>query len=69
MRPEDIGIISSPLEGDDEKQPFMVAFLKTSGNTKHVRKTRETRRKKKTENSETSYARNPFTGMINVIDV
>lgn len=61
MRPEDIGIISSPLEGDDEKQPFMVAFLKTSGNTKHVRKTRETRRKKKTENSETSYARNPFT--------
>ncbi|KAG8291315.1 protein 60A [Homalodisca vitripennis] len=62
MRPEDIGIVSTSLEGEEEKQPFMVAFLKATSNTpKRTRKTREIRRRKKAENSETSYSRNPFT--------
>ncbi|XP_075214777.1 TGF-beta family member glass bottom boat [Lycorma delicatula] len=59
MRPEDIGIVSTVDKGEVEKQPFMVAFLKSSGG-RRVRKTREARRKKKTEHSETSYSRNPL---------
>lgn len=63
MKPEDIGIISTSEKGDADKQPFMVAFLKSAGGRK-VRKTRETRRRKKTEHSEISYNRNPLLGEI-----
>lgn len=43
IRPEEIGLVST--RGDDEKQPFMVAFLKTANLVK-VRTTREARIKK-----------------------
>lgn len=43
IRPEEIGLVST--KGDDEKQPFMVAFLKTNNLVK-VRTTREARIKK-----------------------
>ncbi|GLV38626.1 glass bottom boat [Carabus blaptoides fortunei] len=42
IRPEDIGLVSA--KGDDEKQPFMVAFLKAVNHVK-VRARRDTRKK------------------------
>ncbi|KAK9721457.1 TGF-beta propeptide [Popillia japonica] len=46
VRPEDIGLVIN--KGEDEYQPFMVAFLKTPTNVK-VRATRAIRRVKKSE--------------------
>lgn len=63
MRPEDIGIVSTSIEGEEEKQPFMVGFMKATS-PKKARKTREIRRRKKAENSETPYSRNPFSGNV-----
>lgn len=65
MRPEDVGIVSTSIEGEEEKQPFMVAFMKATS-PKRARKTREARRRKKAENSEASYSRNPFTGKYEI---
>lgn len=64
MRPEDMGIVATPGEGENEKQPFMVGFFKTIGaiSKKRVRKTREVRRRKKSD-TESSYSRNPFSGI------
>lgn len=63
VRPEEIGLVST--KGEDEKQPFMVAFLKASaGLNERVmsRKKRENRKHKKNHNNyaaSDSY-RNPF---------
>lgn len=48
IRPEDIGLVT--VKGDDEMQPFMVAFLKATNHVK-PRQTRDThyRRVKKSE--------------------
>ncbi|RZF39785.1 hypothetical protein LSTR_LSTR012097 [Laodelphax striatellus] len=60
MRPEELGIVSESVEGEEEKQPFMVVFLKSSGGQR-VRRTREApKRRRKNENSEMSYNKNPF---------
>lgn len=51
IRPEDIGLVT--VKGDDEMQPFMVAFLKATNHVKQ-RQTREIsnyRRVKKSEYS------------------
>ncbi|XP_069698496.1 protein 60A [Periplaneta americana] len=60
MHPEDVGIVTTKGQ-DSSRQPFMVAFFKSSG---HRRTTRETqkRTKKKPESTpaETSYAPHPF---------
>lgn len=62
MKPEDIGLVSAG--GEEEKQPFMVAFLKASPANAKVRATRETgrRRLKKADvsASEPNLPRNPF---------
>lgn len=64
MKLEDVGIVHS--KGDEDHQPFMVAFFKSSGvKSKHVRETREVnprRRKKKSENNpgDSSYSKNPL---------
>ncbi|KAK5646801.1 hypothetical protein RI129_005265 [Pyrocoelia pectoralis] len=46
VRPEDIGLVT--IKGDDETQPFMVAFLKATNYVK-ARTTREIRRARKTD--------------------
>lgn len=46
VRPEDIGLVT--IKGDDETQPFMVAFLKATNHVK-TRTTREVRRVKKSD--------------------
>lgn len=48
IRPEDIGLVT--IKGEDEIQPFMVAFLKAVNNVK-PRVTRDTRTKKDTFSS------------------
>ncbi|KAF5275690.1 hypothetical protein FQA39_LY06802 [Lamprigera yunnana] len=48
IRPEDIGLIT--IKGDDETQPFMVAFLKTTIHVKN-RMTREIRKARKSDYS------------------
>ncbi|KAL0273560.1 UNVERIFIED_CONTAM: hypothetical protein PYX00_006197 [Menopon gallinae] len=57
LKPEDIGLVHS--KRDEQHQPFMVAFFKSSGvkNAK-VRQTREARRGKR--KSENHSGRNPF---------
>ncbi|KAB0797560.1 hypothetical protein PPYR_08553 [Photinus pyralis] len=46
IRPEDIGLVT--IKGDDETQPFMVAFLKATNHVK-TRTSREIRRVRKTD--------------------
>ncbi|PSN54809.1 Protein 60A [Blattella germanica] len=62
LHPEDVGIAS--VKGSDaSKQPFLVAFFKSSGHrTSRSRKTRETRRRKKPETTpaETNFSPHPF---------
>ncbi|XP_034230729.1 protein 60A [Thrips palmi] len=62
LRPEDIGLVSAA--GEEEKQPFMAAFLKASPANAKVRATRDTgrRRLKKADvtASEPNLPRNPF---------
>lgn len=56
IRPEDIGLVSA--KGEDEKQPFMVAFLKAVNHVK-VRARRDTR--KKTEYSPANTIRSTYS--------
>ncbi|KAK3922427.1 Protein 60A [Frankliniella fusca] len=62
LRPEEIGLVSAGAE--EEKQPFMVAFMKASPANAKVRATRDTgrRRLKKADVSavEPNLPRNPF---------
>ncbi|KAE8747738.1 glass bottom boat [Frankliniella occidentalis] len=62
LRPEEIGLVSAG--GEEEKQPFMVAFMKASPANAKVRTTRDTgrRRLKKADVSavEPNLPRNPF---------
>lgn len=62
LRPEDIGLVSAG--GEEEKQPFMVAFLKASPANAKVRTTRDTgrRRLKKADvtATEPNLPKNPF---------
>ena len=62
LRPEDIGLVSAG--GEEEKQPFMVAFLKASPANAKVRATRDTgrRRLKKADvtATEPNLPKNPF---------
>ncbi|XP_046414608.1 protein 60A [Neodiprion virginianus] len=60
MRPEDVGIVGS--RGDVDKQPFMVAFFKSSGiREARVRRKRDARRRKKSDTSSVDYRSNPYT--------
>ncbi|XP_067007916.2 protein 60A [Anabrus simplex] len=61
IRPEDIGIVSS--KGEEDRKPFMVAFFKSSNHREtHIRTTRETRgrRKSNTSHAEVSHMSYPF---------
>lgn len=60
IRPEDIGLVST--KGDDEKQPFMVAFLKATNHVK-VRARRDTKMKR-TEYNPVEAMRSKFSGRI-----
>lgn len=51
IRPEDIGLVT--IKGDDEMQPFMVAFLKAKNHVKQ-RQTREISSNKRVKKSEYS---------------
>lgn len=64
VKPEDIGLVNT--KGEDEKQPFLVAFLKASGSEDKIvsRKKRQTGKNKRNYGVSDSYMRNPYTGKI-----
>lgn len=68
MKPEDIGLVNT--KGEDEKQPFLVAFLKASGNEERIvtRKKRQTGKKRNYSVSE-PHMRNPYTGKILLLNL
>ncbi|XP_001603876.1 protein 60A [Nasonia vitripennis] len=64
MKPEDIGVVG--FRGVAERQPFMVAFFKSSGIRSRAaaaksRQKRDAKRKKKAEISSLDYRSNPYT--------
>lgn len=62
ISPEDIGVMSLPVPDKEDKQPFLVAFIKSNNieqKVNHRRTARDTRRKK--SDVDVSYPPNPFT--------
>ncbi|XP_077286404.1 TGF-beta family member glass bottom boat [Arctopsyche grandis] len=60
VKPEEIGLVNT--KGEDEQQPFMVAFLKSTGSSDRIvsRQKRQTGRNKKMYGASESYSRNPL---------